>query len=139
MGKEDEAFETAEELEGEGSLEVGMEEEWFVPNACYSFADPAVRLTKRSKRREAQKLMDVICDVLSDGKELRQYVKKAGDYEGSDIARTDDALSRVRFQGKKLRRASEGCKASALLYKNDILNVLRKQMPPISSHSVFRS
>lgn len=58
-----------------------MERERILPKHCFSFAELAVRLTRRSGRHGVLKLVDVMSDVSFDAKEPRQHVKSDEDCE----------------------------------------------------------
>lgn len=49
-------------------LEVEMKGERIVPNFCFSFAEPAVRMKRSSTRRKAQKLMNVTLRIFFHAK-----------------------------------------------------------------------
>lgn len=124
-------------MEEGGKLEVAVEGEQTVPSFCFSFARPAVRLTKRGKKLEAHKLMDAVFDVSFDAKELRWRVTNAEHCERLDTEITHDALSGERFLQEKLRRANECFDANAFFYKKNILSVLREHMLSTVSDSSF--
>lgn len=103
------------------------------------FAKLAARSTKRREKEEVQKLMDVLFDVCMDVKERHFYVKKVHDCKHLFTERTTDAFSKKRFWKEKLRSASRNPKSSAVLYKKNVPNAVRKQLLSTTSDSVFRS
>lgn len=68
FGKVGEVAEVGVESVGGGRLKVAIEGEWTVSDYCFSFAQPAVRLTRSGGRNKVQKLMDMMFDVHFDAK-----------------------------------------------------------------------
>lgn len=64
-GGDGEVAETGGELEGEEKPQLAMGREQMMPDFFFSFAEPAVRLTGRGGRHEAQRLMDIVLDGFS--------------------------------------------------------------------------
>lgn len=112
-----------------------MEREGILPTFCFSFAKLAVRLTKRSWRREVQKLMNVMFGASFGAKELRRHVERVEGCQRLTTERTHDELSREKFLKDKMRRTGDGYNASAVLYKKIILNVLRERKLSTASDS----
>lgn len=59
-------------------LDIAMKRERVAPNFAFSFAKLAIRFTRRSGKREVQKLMDVMFDDSFEAKELLAPHKKSG-------------------------------------------------------------
>lgn len=74
-----------------------MKGERFVPDFYFSFAQLAVPLTRRSRRRKPQKLINVTFDVSFDAEELWRHMKGVKNCECSATERTHDTLSREGF------------------------------------------
>lgn len=98
-------------------LKAAMSNERTAPNCCFSSAELAVRLTKRSGRHEDQKMTNVMFGVFFVVKDICQNVKKAENCERLATARTHDAVGKERFHQYELRRPEEGPSSSGVLYR----------------------
>lgn len=108
---------TANELKGGESLELAVEGERTVPDVCLRFAEFAVRLTRKGRRLEIQKLMNVVLDGFFDAKGPCRHVIKAEDCECLVAERVHGASSSEGVWKAKLRTADETPNAGAVLYK----------------------
>lgn len=111
----------ADKLERRERLDVARKWKRIVPNFCSSFSELAVRLVKKDGTHNVQTLMDVLFNVLSDAKELRQHVKRVDERKCLATVRTHDALRREKFLEKTLSTAGKGLDSRAALYKKILL------------------
>lgn len=137
LGKDSKVTRTANELDGEKKLEVAIEEDQILPKYFFSFAELSVWITEKTDEHEVQKMMDVISGAFLNAKDFRRHVKRVEGCARVVAERTHDRLGTKEFQKEKQRRAGDGSDVSAVQYKNNILNVLRKQMLSYAFYSFF--